>query len=271
VSSVTATFSPVCRCPSANAVVALRVRAASGVKVWVVDGGGHTVRALADERVPAGRLVLQWDGRNDAGRVAPEGVYHLRVHLTHGNRTFRLPNPIRVDVTRPRVRILSAGPRVLSPDGDYRRERLIVRYRLSERARPVLLVNGLQRVRSRSERPHGHLEWRGRVNGRPLRPGRYGVTVVATDDAGNTSVPYSLVVRIRYVELDRRVYRVAPHGHVTVRVSTDVRKLRWHLDARHGVSRRHTLVLRAPGRGRYRLTVRARSHVARALVVVRAR
>jgi len=40
---------------------------------------GRRVRTLTDERRPAGRQRVVWDGRDDWGHEAPAGVYLLRL------------------------------------------------------------------------------------------------------------------------------------------------------------------------------------------------
>jgi len=199
VSGFTPVFSPVCNCPTAKAQLALRLRKTDRLTVEVVNDDGDVVRTLArQERVPAGRLVLEWNGRDDGGRLVPDAVYRPRVHLADADRTFRLLNPMRVDVTRPRLRLLSAKPRVLARRGDYRRRRLVVAYRLNERARPFLFVNGIQRVRPlKVRRGLGHVDWWGKVDGRHVPPGRYRIKVVAVDPAGNRSSQYTFSVRVR--------------------------------------------------------------------------
>jgi hypothetical protein len=198
VSGFTHVFSPICDCPTAKAQLALRVRKPDRLTVEVVNDDGDTVRTLVrDEHVPAGRLVLEWDGRDDSGRIAPEAVYRPRVHLAEANRTFRLLNPMRVDVTAPRLRLLSAKPTVLARRGDYRKRRLVVSYRLGEAARPFLFVNGIQRLRGKVRRGRGHVDWWGKVDGRHVPAGRYRVKLFAVDPAGNRSAQYTFSVRVR--------------------------------------------------------------------------
>ncbi len=73
------------------------------VTVAVVDGRGQVVRRLAAEcRLPAARKVrLPWDGRTDAGDVAPEGAYRLRLSLRHAGRSIELTRAVRIR-SRPR-------------------------------------------------------------------------------------------------------------------------------------------------------------------------
>ena len=54
---------------------------------------------------------------------------------TCARRRSSCPNPIRVDTKRPRIKVVSVKPRVFSPDGDRRSDRVTVRYTVDERAR----------------------------------------------------------------------------------------------------------------------------------------
>ncbi len=54
--------------------------------VTVHDVVGRRVREISDETIPPGTTTLRWDGRDDAGRSVPAGVYFWRV--TDGSRTL---------------------------------------------------------------------------------------------------------------------------------------------------------------------------------------
>jgi hypothetical protein len=266
------TFSPVCGCPDDTARIAFQLRRADRLTLSIEDGDGKIVRTiLRDRPVRRGGLGRFWDGRDDLGAVVPDGVYKPRVHLADQHRTIVLPNPIRIDTKPPDVTVVSWIPRrrVLTPDRNFRHERLEVRYRLSEPAHVILYVGGKRRSRSRSQQLSGIARWFGRENGRGVRAGRYRVTLAARDIAGNLSHPVPVgTVFVRYVRLPHRVYRAAAGTRFGTRVLTDSPGVRWRLGNRHGTGRRH-LVLRAPKQpGRYRLTVSVGDHQATAIVVV---
>jgi hypothetical protein len=265
-------FSPVCGCPTDTARIAFQLRRADRLTLSIEDGDGRIVRTILDGH-PArrGGLGRFWDGRDDSGAVVPDGVYKPRVHLADQHRTIVLPNPIRVDTEPPRVTVVSWIPRgrVLTPDRNFRHERLEVRYRLSEPAHVILYVGGKRRYRSRSQQLTGIARWFGRVHGRGVRAGRYRVTLAARDIAGNLTRPVRVgTVFVRYVRLPHRVYRVKAGTKFGTRVLTDSPGVRWRLGTRKGTGRSH-LVLRAPKQpGRYRLTVTVGDHRATAIVVV---
>jgi hypothetical protein len=267
-------FSPVCACESDAVEIAFRLRRTDRLTLTVVDGSGQTVRTLVDdESTPAGPVSASWDGRDDSGAVVPEGTYKPRVHLARQRRTIELPNPMHVDTTPPRVLRLAAGPRAFSPDGDGRRDKTSLRYRLDEKGRALLYAEGYLRVRGLGRKLQGKLDWFGRDHDRGLPAGPYELTLVAVDLAGNRSLPGGPVtVEIRYVELSRKTIRVRAGARFSVRVRTDSDSFSWRLRNARGRSVPGTLVVRAPQRpGRYALVVEANGRKARATVVVERR
>ncbi|MER3409209.1 MAG: hypothetical protein C4306_03695 [Thermoleophilia bacterium] len=268
-------FSPVCGCSSRRAIIGFRLRRSDRLWLSVIDEEGKERRRLVDgRRLGAGFHRFAWNGRDDAGALVPEGRYRPKVELDRARRTIVLPNPIRVDRTRPRVIAVRVEPRAISPDGDGRGDRLVVRYRLSERAHALLYVNGKRRVWTRLQRPVWQLAWYGRVGERPLPPGLYRLSLAAVDLAGNVSRRVGAgVVRIRYVAVRPRLLQARPGERLRLVVDTDAASLRYILRRASsvvatGVSSPR-LSLRAPRRpGRYLLTVEAAGHRARALVLV---
>jgi hypothetical protein len=264
-------FSPVCECARDVAVISFVLRRPSEVTVDVLDAGGERVRTLVRRREEgAGRVAYTWDGRNDEDRVVQEGRYRPRVQIREHGRTIVLPNPIRVDTTPPRIRVTRVRPRVFSPDGDGRSDRVTVRYEVDESARAMLLVDGTRRVLARFRGQRGRLVWFGRVRGGPVRPGIYELRLRALDRAGNRSHrTRASAVRVRYVELARERVEVVAGRRFGIRVSTDARSYRWLFAGERGVGRASVLVLRAPETpGTYAVYVRFGRWADRAEVVV---
>ncbi len=57
---------------------AFELRDPAPVRLTVLDARGRVVRRLLDgETRPAGRTEMRWDGRDDAGRALPSGVYRF--------------------------------------------------------------------------------------------------------------------------------------------------------------------------------------------------
>jgi hypothetical protein len=265
-------FSPTCECATDTARFSFRLRRRDRVTATIVDRAGKVVRTLVtDLRRPRGPMVLSWDGRGDGGEVVPDGAYRPRIKLAINRRTILLPNPVVVDTTSPTASIVSVRPRLFSPDGDGRSDRVTVTYRVDEPARGILYVGGTRVVVTYRRPLVGSISWNGKVAGKLLPPGPYRLTVGGLDVAGNLGAPSSPVsVVIRYLVLGRTEITVAPGRRFAVRVSTDVSRIAWRLGARSGSAPAGTLRLRAPKRaGRYTLTVSAHGHLARAAVIVR--
>ncbi|WP_411277054.1 FlgD immunoglobulin-like domain containing protein [Gaiella sp.] len=265
-------ISPVCNCPTDSAVIAFRLREADVVGVEIIDGDGDVVRNLAlRESVPRGAVSYVWNGRTDLGTTLPEGSYRPRVRLRRQHRTIVLPNPIRVDTTPPVVRMTRLVPRVFSPDGDARRDRVVVGYRVDEPSRISLYVDGKRVVVKKGRKTEGTIDWFGRSDGEPLPQDIYTLRLGAVDVAGNEGGPTrSKPVVIRYVALGRTSVATTPGGRVAVLVLSDAARVTWKLGARTGVARPGTLRLRAPLQpGRFTLTVTANGRSARAAVLVR--
>ena len=262
-------FSPVCRCESAAATIRFRLREADRLTVSIVDGGEVVRTLVRSQPERAGDVEYRWNGRDDDGNLVPEASYRPRVHLAEQRRTIELPNPIRVDVTPPRIRVVSASPAVISPDGDGRSDRVRIRYRVNENAHGVLFVDGARAVFTRFQPREGAMSWYGRRSGRAARPGRYRLEVAAEDTAGNMSKQrVEFPIRVRYVELARETIRAKARTRFGVRVDTDARSYQWLFAGRTGRSSARLLVLRAPRAGRYRLFVEANRHGDSARVIV---
>jgi flagellar hook assembly protein FlgD len=273
---ITKVFSPVCNCPQAKALIKLRLLRRDTITVTVVDSNGKEVRRLVDrKRFNVGLHHFTWDGRDAAGKVLDSGSYRPKVTFADIHRTFVLPNPIRVDVTRPTVKVVSVQPRAFSPDGDSRADQVTVRYRVSEQAHALLLANGHQRVRTFLYPLHGSLDWNGAAGGGKLPPGTYTLSVVAVDLAGNRSLPAPAgKVRLRYVALPGGPVTAAAGTTVRVPVDTDATIVRWTVRKGSSVVGRGrggmTVVVRAPKKpGRYVLVLDAAGHRLNTDLIVR--
>src|SRR5262249_3041300 len=214
-------FSPGCPCPHARAGIRFKLTSSDRVPRRMVDSKGELVRTLVHRRLfSRGAKHFTWNGRDDDGTLVPEGSYRPRIRLQRTDRTYLLPNPIKVDMTPPRIKVHSASPRVISPDGDGRSHGLRVRYRISERAHALLYVAGRQTARTKFQRRQDNVNWYGRLDGRRLPPGTYRLALAAVDLAGNRSklVPAG-AGRLRYVALPSRGFRGRPQGMVAIPVS----------------------------------------------------
>lgn len=64
--------------------------AAGRIELGVFDAQGRRQRTLASGDLPAGPFSLEWDGRDDAGRRLPGGVYFVRLSDGRGARAVKL-------------------------------------------------------------------------------------------------------------------------------------------------------------------------------------
>jgi hypothetical protein len=194
--AVDETFAPLCGCPRAQANIALELRARSNVTLAIVDDSGEVVRTLIEERRPRGvRVAVRWDGLDDNGRVVPDGDYRPQLRVARERRTFLLTRRIRVDTVAPTISSFRVTPSEL-----VRAERthVIFSFRISERAQPLVYVNGRLATRGWWRRGAARLQWYARRAGKQLRPGRYRVHLAGRDEAGNLGPPSeAVIVRVR--------------------------------------------------------------------------
>ena len=271
---VSKVLSPTCGCLDSTATIQIRLRHRDKVTVTIVDSAHHLVRTIVAGKVvaPHAPFPFVWNGRTDAGSLAPDGVYHPWVHLANARRTFRFTNRITVDAQAPKVQSATDHPRIYFVGPRYK---LAIRYSFSEPARAVVYLGRHLIVNGRHNRPQGKVEWGAGVNGRPLRAGKYVLTVGAVDLAGNETPPSqrkSVTVVVRYIEVAPHLIRVRAGGRFTVHVRTNAPRYKWRLDGRRGARRGKALRLRAPATpGKYRLYVTENGHAAIAAVRVRAK
>jgi hypothetical protein len=268
-------FSPVCNpalCRSHTARIDFKVRERQRLEVWVQRNGRRVATVVAGKRFPKGEVNLAFRGLADDGvSILPDGKYQPVVRFVDEHRTITLPNLIRLDTAPPEparpARVLRAH---ISPDGDGRYDTIRIPYALSTAGHAVLLVNGRQAVFTRTQRPRGSISWNGRLHGRLLAPGHYRLAVAGQDAAGNRSAPAVVArVEVRYLRLGRPVVHVVRRHRFALFVLTDARSVSWLLDRGRGVSRSHTLRIRAPRKpGDYSLYVTAAGHTAKTSVVV---
>jgi hypothetical protein len=166
------------------------------VDVYVVHADGAIVRTVAvgrhmrrNVRTPDG--VFHWDGRTDAGRVAPDGTYYFRVALRHQNRTIDLTSvPVKVKTAPPDPVVTGVSPSQIAPGsgshvtidyaGNEHRGGTILLYRTDLPGRPRLVKTFLTPWDGQSA------VWDGKILGRPARPGTYLVGLEVSDAACNT-------------------------------------------------------------------------------------
>lgn len=128
--------SPVCkRCPptSRDARIGFRLRREESITLDIADSSGTIIRRGVGVGVFGQAFhTFAWDGRDDSGRVVPDGAYTAELTLEDEQRTFEFPEEIRVDSTPPTIEDVRIRHAAFSPDGDGRADRVDLRYRFDE-------------------------------------------------------------------------------------------------------------------------------------------
>ena len=74
-------LSPTCGCARGKAQISFKLRKHDDLTVSVLNAHKDEVALIASQSFPKGLVRLRWDGRDDFGRRAPDGVYLVRIHL----------------------------------------------------------------------------------------------------------------------------------------------------------------------------------------------
>jgi hypothetical protein len=209
-----------------RAYVSFKLKRTDDVTVSVIDHEGDEVRVLADDqRIPAytpTRFV--WDGRTDAGALAPDGSYRIRITLRREGRSVTVALIIRLDLTPPRPRVVSIGPAKdfgpeLLPLADGGEADV---HLLAPGFKPIIRLfktgPGPTRLVDTWPLADGTTvwHWNGTTrSGRPVSPGTYLVSLETRDLAGNRGVSPPLNRR----GLPATTYgaKLPGHGGITVR------------------------------------------------------
>lgn len=227
--------------------VGLNLEKADRVTVSVLNADGDRVRVLVDDRpVKAYRRVrgASWDGRDDDGRMVPDGRYRIRISLRDQGRAFIAPRSVLKDTAPPKPLVASIGPgKEYGPEILPRRGGASVRVRFATPARACPQVRIFRtapgatvEVLRQTLRP-GQVRWRwnGRLPAarplggqhvcdrrdeqpvgrtRPASPGTYVVVPEWRDVAGNIGTPMAVDGRGRPIATARTW---PGRGGVTVR------------------------------------------------------
>jgi N,N-dimethylformamidase beta subunit-like protein len=273
---LSAVFSPTAHGRLREARISFWIVHADDVSVSIVDGDERIVRTLVDGRHLAARrrITRFWDGRSDAGALAPDGRYRVRVALLGQGRTIDLPPQIALDTTPPRPRVAAIAPRTGSgpaflPRRGVRAVTIHVRGTEGRRARLLIWRTDVTPPRQVGQLtiPIGHdtVQWDGTLAGVPAPAGTYLMGVLVADRAGNVGTfPARLPpqpgertpgagVTIRRLAVAPPLTPVAPGAHATAFVDARGHRYEWALrrsgDAKvlaHGVDRGARLRLRVP-------------------------
>jgi hypothetical protein len=188
---------------------------ADDVDVYMVDRDRVIVDTLPGSGRRMGikrRRAFFWDGRLDDGRIAPDGVYYIRVSLVHQGRYLLISSPsgvndpVTVDTVVPRPVVTGVSPATISAASP---TSVTIRYSGTHGLRPRILIyrigpGGPRQVKSYAATSRGGTSvWDGTIGGRPAPAGTYVVGVALTNQACTTGRSADTVA-------------AAPHAVVTV-------------------------------------------------------
>lgn len=152
----------------------------------IVDPSGNKVRRWAWSGTPAS---FEWDGRDDAGNMAPDGKYRYRLASEDaaGNRFFFESSVFEIETEKKAVR-LTIGERAFSPNGDGKKDVMVLRAEVTspEKVQEYLLQivaqdgpAALTAVRTwKGTTPLSLYEWKGEADTqRPAPDGTYAASL----------------------------------------------------------------------------------------------
>jgi outer membrane protein OmpA-like peptidoglycan-associated protein/flagellar hook assembly protein FlgD len=157
-------------------------------------------RTVGGTDIPAGTIIF--DGRDDAGRLLPEGRYSASYSAVYrnGNRPSEISPSFVLDISPPRA-TLSASPDIFSPDGDGFRDTLTITQDTSSEIEWVgrILDSADRTVREYRwiDRPEPEISWNGTSEEGDIIPdGDYRYMLASTDRAGNSLTVSSGLFRV---------------------------------------------------------------------------
>ena len=166
VSVTPATFSPNGDGRLDTLRIAFSLASPAQARVRIVRGDGRVLATpMPTASLPAGPQRVVWDGTTSTGSVVPDGTYQAVVDVTDAVGTVSYGVSFSSDTTAPVVRVLSGNP---------------LRVSVSEPAALTLVVDGVTVRQAVKQAGVVRIQW--------PKPARR-VRVVATDSAGNVSVP----------------------------------------------------------------------------------
>jgi hypothetical protein len=272
---------------------------ADDADVYIADESETIVRTIAlnhhmrkGVRRPDGIFV--WNGREDNGRLAPDGTYHFRVGLRNQGRTIDLTGyPIVLKSVAPRPRVTRVDNQLLPNGatgatihyaGTEGHNATVQVYRTDlDPATPRLVASFLTAAKGSTA------TWDGRIARRPAPAGVYLIGLEVTDRACNTGRFPSLIppprgstphagVTVRYLAAEPPQTAVAAGSSALVYVDSRQRPYRWTLTrvgarrpASRGAGSAFKLLVPMPRRqaGLYTLAIESGSHGTVVPIVVR--
>ncbi len=167
-------------------------------KIDVQDASGVVRKSYKGESAPA---PVEFKGYDDEGNLLPEGIYaaNISVLYKNGNNPSARSGDFMIDVSPPLAEI-SSGDTVLSPNGDGRKDTIVVSQSGSKETEWHGVVRNAAGTPVRTLTWFGELadkmQWDGKNDVGQLAPdGAYTYRVETTDKAGNSGASNQIAFR----------------------------------------------------------------------------
>ncbi len=184
----------------------LQAPAFNTLKEWtfrIRDAAKTAQRSVQGRGDVPGRL--QWGGERDDQRLLPDGeyAYELEVIDAAGNKVLTVPQPLRVDTTKPQLTV-SVSPNLFSPNGDGLKDEAVFIPGYTD-ASPIakwkLILQDPTKSNVRVFSGEGSLPlslpWDGKAqDGSKASDGSYTFVFFAEDEVGNKATTSEQIVRL---------------------------------------------------------------------------
>ena len=232
-----------------------RIKNTDVISVDALDEDDRIVASLVQDRRLRAQtpIAVRWDGRDEGGERAPDGVYRLQVTLRDEGRTVVVRRRYRLDTTAPAPEVTDVGPTEgPGPELLPNREggaRIETSPAGSEPSVAIFRTSGASpRLITRLPLEDRAATWDGKVGGKPVFAGTYVAVAQWRDRAGNlgSSVPLNQEtgapalafgedlpghggITVRRLELQPPAVPVAAGSKITIGVDARGARYDWSL------------------------------------------
>lgn len=210
-----------------NIVFKPTVNDQNGLESWVLevrDTNSNVVKTLSGtDELPD---EIAWNGRDDDGKILPDGDYTYQLKLVYDSGNFPMTDPmtITIDTTAPQVQI---DPEYMdfSPNYDEKRDTLMITHEVSGQPEDTLQVTIEDEYGSivyfgkyKLKDFPAEFEWTGLDRDlNPLPEGKYNYIIKASDSVGNNAVysvnSISLMTGLEKVSVQSDVLAISPGNY----------------------------------------------------------